>query len=54
MLNETKYYCPECDEGLNLPPMRSRREFLRAIGGAAQADFGCGVLDIKAAEAAQE
>ena len=35
MLNETKYYCPECDEGLDLPPMRSRRDFLRAIGSAA-------------------
>src|SRR5437764_13298323 len=37
MLNETKYYCPECDEGFDLPKMKSRREFLRAIGATAAA-----------------
>jgi len=35
MLNETRYYCPECDEGFELPQVRSRREFLRAIGATA-------------------
>jgi hypothetical protein len=35
MLNETKYYCPECDEGFDLPEVRSRRDFLRAIGATA-------------------
>ena len=35
MLNQTKYYCPECDEGFVLPKMRSRRAFLRAMGVAA-------------------
>ena len=35
MLNETKYYCPECDEGFDLPKIKSRREFLLAAGGAA-------------------
>jgi hypothetical protein len=35
MLHETPFYCPECDEGLPLAPPRSRREFLRALGGAA-------------------
>src|SRR5262249_20584939 len=35
MLNETKYYCPECDEGFELPAVRGRREFLQAIGASA-------------------
>jgi Protein of unknown function (DUF3500) len=35
MLNETKYYCPECDEGFELPRVRSRREFLQAMGATA-------------------
>src|SRR5262245_46915680 len=35
MLNETKYYCPECDEGFDLPEVRSRRDFLREIGATA-------------------
>jgi hypothetical protein len=32
MLSETKFYCPECDEGFDLPEVKSRRDFLRAIG----------------------
>ena len=35
MLNQSQYYCPECDEGFVLPKMRSRREFLLAMGAAA-------------------
>ena len=35
MLNETRFYCPECDEGLDLPKVRSRRDFFKAMGGAA-------------------
>jgi Protein of unknown function (DUF3500) len=35
MLNETRYYCPECDEGLELPQVKSRRDFFKALGGAA-------------------
>lgn len=35
MLNETKYYCPECDEGFNLPKLKTRREFFKVIGSAA-------------------
>jgi Protein of unknown function (DUF3500) len=35
MLRQSKYYCPECDEGFELPKMRSRREFLLAMGAAA-------------------
>lgn len=35
MLNETRFYCPECDEGFELPQMKSRRDFLRTIGAAA-------------------
>jgi hypothetical protein len=35
MLNETKFYCPECDEGFELPKVRSRRDFFKAMGGAA-------------------
>jgi hypothetical protein len=34
MLRQSKYYCPECDEGFELPKMRSRREFLLAVGAA--------------------
>jgi hypothetical protein len=37
MLRETKYYCPECDEGFQLPKMRSRRSFLLAMGAAGAA-----------------
>src|SRR5262245_33546022 len=37
MLNETKFYCPECDEGFHLPEMKSRRDFLKAIGATAAA-----------------
>ena len=35
MLNETRYYCPECDEGFVLPEVKSRREFFQALGSAA-------------------
>ena len=35
MLNETRFYCPECDEGFELPEVRSRRDFFKAMGGAA-------------------
>src|SRR5947208_2013922 len=50
MLNETKYYCPECDEGFELPEVRSRRDFLRAIGAtAAVATMGTG--SVRTAEA---
>ncbi len=35
MLRQSKYYCPECDEGFELPKMRSRRAFLAAMGAAA-------------------
>src|SRR5687767_6176484 len=35
MLNQSQYYCPECDEGFVLPRVRSRREFLLAMGAAA-------------------
>ncbi|HMC11272.1 MAG TPA: DUF3500 domain-containing protein, partial [Pirellulaceae bacterium] len=49
MLNETKFYCPECDEGFELPKVRSRRDFLRAIGAtAAVAAVGTG--SVRAAE----
>ena len=39
MLNETRFYCPECDEGLNLPEMQmpSRRSFLRVAGATTAA-----------------
>ncbi|HEY2893317.1 MAG TPA: DUF3500 domain-containing protein, partial [Pirellulales bacterium] len=35
MLNETKFYCPECDEGFDLPEVRTRRDFFKSMGGAA-------------------
>jgi hypothetical protein len=50
MLNETKYYCPECDEGFVLPQVRSRREFLTAIGATA-ALAAVGTRRIRAADA---
>src|SRR3954465_1553480 len=53
MLNETKYYCPECDEGLDLPKMRSRREFLQAIGAsAAAAAVSTNTFKVRAEDAA--
>jgi len=52
MLNETKYYCPECDEGFDLPKMPSRREFLRAIGAtAAAAAVSTRTIQTRAADA---
>jgi hypothetical protein len=50
MLNETKYYCPECDEGFDLPEVRSRRDFLRAIGATA-ALATVGTSSVRAADA---
>src|SRR5688572_30981254 len=35
MLRESKYYCPECDDGRDHDYVPSRRQFLRAMGGAA-------------------
>jgi hypothetical protein len=53
MLNETKYYCPECDEGFELPKVRSRRDFLRSIGAtAALATVGGAVGRVRGADAA--
>src|SRR4051812_44881387 len=52
MLNETQYYCPECDEGFDLPKLRSRRDFLRAIGAtAAAAAVSTSALHTRAADA---
>src|SRR5262245_35354047 len=52
MLNETKYYCPECDEGFDLPKIRGRREFLQAVGGAAAvAALGATPHRVRAADA---
>jgi len=52
MLNETKYYCPECDEGFELPKVRSRREFLQAMGAsAAVAAVGGTARRVRAADA---
>jgi hypothetical protein len=55
MLKESKYYCPECDDGLDHPQSYSRRSFMRtAVGGAAALAAG-GVLSTRllAAEDAQ-
>jgi hypothetical protein len=52
MLNETRYYCPECDEGFVLPKAKSRRDFLQAVGGAAAlAAIGGGIRPARAADA---
>ena len=51
MLNETPFYCPECDEGFVLPAVRSRRAFLQAVGGAAAIAAVGGVRTLRAADA---
>jgi len=55
MLRQSKYYCPECDEGFELPPVRSRREFLLAVGaaGVAAGLAGRGQAEEKAAKPAE-
>lgn len=50
MLHETQYYCPECDEGLNLPPAPSRRMFLRAAMGATAIAAAAGASRLSAAD----
>jgi hypothetical protein len=50
MLNETRFYCPECDEGFELPEVRSRRQFLKAMGATA-AVATVGTSRVRAAEA---
>ncbi len=54
MLNESPFYCPECDEGLNLPKAPSRRSFLRGAGGAAAALAGASLLGRTAGAAEEE
>ena len=53
MLRESKYYCPECDDGRDHDYIPSRRQFLRAMGGAAALAVGSASLlrgeDTKAA-----
>jgi hypothetical protein len=51
MLNETRFYCPECDEGFELPKVKSRREFFKAMGGAAAVAAVGGTLTARADEA---
>jgi len=51
MLNETKYYCPQCDEGFDIPEVRSRRDFLRAIGATGALAAMASVTTARAAEA---
>jgi hypothetical protein len=51
MLKESKYYCPECDEGLDLPRQKSRRAFLEAIGATAALAAINGARVARAAEA---
>jgi hypothetical protein len=46
MLYESKYYCPECDDGLDHPRSPSRRNFMKAMGGAA-AVAATGVLNTR-------
>lgn len=43
MLYESDFYCPECDDGTDLPATASRRDFLRLVGvTAAMAVIGSG------------
>ena len=51
MLNETKFYCPECDEGFDLPEVKSRRDFLRSIGATAALAAMSTAGRVRAAEA---
>src|SRR5687767_9877773 len=54
MLHESKYYCPECDDGLDHPKSHSRRNYMKTVGGAA-ALAASGALSTKllAAEGAE-
>src|SRR5690349_6038778 len=51
MLNETPFYCPECDEGFDLPKVKSRRDFLRAIGATGALATVGAAARVRAAEA---
>lgn len=55
MLNETRFYCPECDEGFELPKFRGRREFFKAVGGAAAlAAVGGTISPVRGQESAKK
>lgn len=50
MLKESTYYCPECDDGRDHEggmPNRSRRDFLRTLGGGTVALVAGGVLNTR-------
>ena len=47
MLNESTYYCPECDDGRDHRGTPSRRDFIRTLGGGTVALLAGGVLSTR-------
>lgn len=47
MLNESTYYCPECDDGRDHVRSPTRRDFIRAVGGSAVACVAGGALSTR-------
>ncbi len=44
MNHESKFYCPDCDDGSDTPHSLSRRNFIRRIGGGTAAAFATAAL----------
>jgi hypothetical protein len=47
MLNESTFYCPECDDGRDRPHVPSRRDFIKTVGGGTVALVAGGVLSTR-------
>lgn len=47
MLNESTYYCPECDDGRDHSRTPSRRDFMRTLGGGTVALVAGGALSTR-------
>ncbi len=47
MLNESTYYCPECDDGRDHQHTPTRRQFIRTLGGGTVALIAGGVLSTR-------
>ena len=44
MNHESEFYCPDCDDGSDIPHTLSRRNFVRQLGGGATAAAAVGLL----------
>jgi hypothetical protein len=47
MLNESTYYCPQCDDGRDRKHVPSRRQFMRTLGGGTVALIAGGALSTR-------